>query len=157
MLGPVYGPSLPSSNWSSWPHTEYPVTDTEAISNIQLSLQHLAGLEYIQDIMSIQNVINPSNKEVVDTFEQVEEQIAQQFDSDREIESHEVVEQFPSVTAIQALQALQSLYLHEKQSGDSNYQFVIHLDRHKKVLLSRQSQKGRQLEVTHFFPTVSSD
>ena len=32
--------------------------------------------------MSIQNVINPSNEEVVDTFEQVKEQIALQFDSD---------------------------------------------------------------------------
>ena len=99
MFGSFYGPS---SKWSSWPHTENPVTGTKAIFDVQLTLQHSAGLEYIQNIMSIQNVINPSNEEMVDTFKQVEEQIAQKFDSDQEIESDEVVEQFPCVTATQA-------------------------------------------------------
>lgn len=110
----------------------------------------------IQHVMAIDALLNPQEEQINDTQEEVEEQIASQWDladlTDPEDEAELFIE--PQIQPLEALYYLQRLQLYEEQQESGRHTFVEQLYRHKALILQRQELSRKQQSIAHYFQAI---
>lgn len=157
---------LPSTVLHCWQHAGLaqagaevvpPVRSLEAERDVLRALSDLQSMQVIREAMSLAQIMNPADEIIEDNAAETAEQIASQFDAVEECDSEEEgVEELPLVTAMQALQFVDGLRLHEEQSNDCNNDWIRSLYRYEKVLQGRVSQRRQQQPLEAFFQSYTA-
>lgn len=106
--------------------------------------------------MGIDNLIEPIGEDVLDTSDDIHQQIVQDWSPAQEEEASEEAndEALPRVTPFQALLLLQDLRLHEEQSTDCNNDWITALERQEKVVRARYSVGQQQSYINNYFHSL---
>ena len=104
--------------------------------------------------MNIQQLLYREDEVVGDSSDDIAEQIAQQYEPVPQKESdQEGVEVLPRIVALQALQLLRQLRLHEEQSEDCNSAWLKSLDRYENIVQKRMIDSRQQRPISDYFTT----
>jgi len=103
--------------------------------------------------MDINNFIDPieETEAMNEKSENIIEQIAAQFDLERDAESDEEDIEQPKIKISEALAALQQLRLYEEQQNDGDSKFLSMLNKHEQQIEDRRIKKRQQISITAFF------
>jgi hypothetical protein len=135
-------PSLPASE----------PLDQDIIRGIQNDLLQLRAQHQIRQLMDVNQLINPTEEEVVDPEGDVEEMLVM-LHAPEEPESDNEEEQLPIMTPKQVLQLLQSIKLSEIQSDDCNAESIKWLERYEKVVCRRHLDNPSQAGIMGYLIT----
>lgn len=111
----------------------------EDIQEISSKLEQLRLKSRINDLMDIDQFLNPIDEVVEDSIEQLDDQILAQFGPEIEAESDEEIEVLPRITISEALEALKRLRLYEEQQEEGDSELIKALDRHEKLITGRKA------------------
>ena len=125
----------------------------DAINDIQQGLQQLKTSKRINEVMDLQNFLNPLGEEVVDDPKDLDEIILSQFEpTNIEEDSDEDEGEVPPViSTIEATELVSRLRLYEEQQENANKVLIKDLLRHEKVIQRRKVDSQQQLNIRHFF------
>lgn len=131
------------------------IRNQELIDEIQKGLQKLELSNNIQEAMDINQFLNPTEEEVVDDIENIDENILRQFapevDEDSDDDNDDVWEELPQISATDALESLYKLRLYEEQQVDANQDLIQILIRHERALLQRKVENQQQKDIRQYF------
>ena len=102
--------------------------------------------------MDVNQLINPTEEEIVDPKGDVEEMLVM-LHAPEEPESDDEEEQLPIVTPKEVLQLLQSIKLGEIQSDDCNAESIKWLERYEKVVYRRHLNNLSQAGIMGYLIT----
>ena len=120
------------------------------IDELSTMIHRLIQQERIQQAMSIENFLNPAEEVVIDSLDDLTEQIAIQYDPSSDKESDEEEEILPRIPIQQAFAAIQSLKLFEEQQEDGKASFIRLFDDYEACLADRRHISRRQQYITSF-------
>lgn len=123
------------------------------IQDLRNSLQDLQLTNKIQDIMDINQFLDPEDEQVNDTMMDIDALVLSQFDLPRldELDEDIVEEPTPLITSQEALQALQALRLFEEQREQADISFIRLLTRYENRLMEKKLATQRQTDIRRFF------
>lgn len=126
----------------------------ELVQEIEQGLQQLELANNIQEAMDINQFLNPVEEQVHDNLMGIDDAVLCQFPSieDEEQEKDDdYLQVLPQMPAIEALEGLYKLQLHEEQQIEANQDLIQLLQRHERVLLGRKQEKQQQVDIQHYF------
>jgi len=126
--------------------------DQAIIRGIQNDLLQLRAQHQIRQLMDVNQLINPTEEEIVDPKGDVEEMLVM-LHAPEEPESDDEEEQLPIVTPKEVLQLLQSIKLGEIQSDDCNAESIKWLERYEKVVYRRHLNNLSQAGIMGYLIT----
>ncbi|KAJ5098831.1 hypothetical protein N7532_005832 [Penicillium argentinense] len=104
---------------------------TPIISDITRDFQELQHSSRIRDLMDIDDFINPSNEVVQDNIHGIDDLILSQFQPEIEHEEDEIIQELPSISIKEAIDALERLRLYEEQQPQGSSSFLRELCKHE--------------------------
>jgi hypothetical protein len=113
--------------------------------------QDIQAFDTIHAAMDIQNFINPPEEQVFDEHSDIFEHIAQQFDTEVEVDTEENVEVVEQVTEKEALESLSRLRLFSDQSGPLDSTMERSLERWEKELQAKKTAAKTQQSLHSYF------
>lgn len=127
--------------------------DQELLSAISASLRKLQLTNRIQDIMNINEFLNPAGEEVDDSLLQLDEIVLSQFakDQDAEDQDAEMVEPTPIISIQEALEGLKILRLYEEQQQGEDSSLLRTLIPYERLLTRQKVENQRQKDIRSFF------
>jgi hypothetical protein len=99
----------------------------------------------IENPIDVESFLNPEDEIVQDNEEDIEAYILEMFSPEEEEEEPEVeAEEIRKITIQEALKGLNALQLWEEQSDEPDANFILRLERQKRVMRARQANTGTQ-------------
>ncbi|KUL82153.1 hypothetical protein ZTR_11074 [Talaromyces verruculosus] len=123
------------------------------VQDLQKSLQDLKLANRVQDIMDINQFLNPADEQVNDTMVDIDDIVLSQFDLPQIEEPDEDVidEPIPLITSQEAVQSLRILRLYEEQRDQADNSFIRVLSRYENQLTKEKVTTQRQTDIRRFF------
>lgn len=148
----------PSTIAHCWWHSkliEKPNLATESL--LPTPVQEVAELlirvqqqQRLQQIMSIESFLNPIEEAVVDSSEELTEQIASHYDPPELDDSDEELEVLPKVHHQQAIEAIRLLRLFEEQQEASKHTWMEQFNQYEEQLVNRSRRNQQQACITNY-------
>ncbi|CRG92946.1 hypothetical protein PISL3812_10042 [Talaromyces islandicus] len=131
--------------------------EKELMASLESSLRSLQMSNRIQDIMNINEFLNPEGEEVVDSLEEIDSIILSQFSKVQEGEDDdaEIIDPTPIISIQEALQSVQILRLYEEQQEKADHILLRYLRPYEKLLVRQKVDSQRQRDIRSFFPGPS--
>ena len=153
VLGPKFGPQsereAQDSGWKKAKEQDAGIYNA-AVAQIGDSITLLAHQARIKSAMDIQTFLNPADEVVEDSDHQIFEDITEAYSKgNRLYESDEEDVIVPKIGTKEALEALQTLQLHEEQQDSGDSKLLSSLNLHKEVLQNRHRNVLRQGYLDH--------
>jgi hypothetical protein len=130
------------------------VETTEVIAEVGGPINQLQQQKRIQSAMSIDSFLNPAEEAIqsLEMSDNIEEEIAAQFEPQEDHEPEEELEELPPVPIQEAIKALRLLRLYEEQQEEQTSMPVVQqLSKHEVVLQDRRHRSLRQARITSYF------
>jgi hypothetical protein len=130
---------------------------TEVVAEVGGLINQLQQQQRIQSAMSIESFLNPAEEAIqsLEMSDNIEEEIAAQFEPQEDHEPEEELEELPHVRIQEAIEALRVLQLYEEQQAEqSSLPVLQQLSKHEVVLQDRRHRSLRQAPITSFFTAV---
>lgn len=123
------------------------------VQDLQKSLQDLKLTNRVQDIMDINQFLNPADEQVNDTMVNIDNIVLSQFDLPQIEEPDEdiVDEPIPLITSQEAIQSLRILRLYEEQRDQADNSFIRVLSRYENQVTKEKVATQRQTDIRRFF------
>jgi hypothetical protein len=133
--------------------TEDEFETANLVQDLQNSLQDLKLTNRVQDIMDINQFLNPPEEQVNNTMMDIDNIVLSQFNLPENEEADEdvVEEPIPLITSQEAIQSLQILRLFEEQRDQADSSFIRILSRYENRLTKEKVATQRQTDIRRFF------
>lgn len=125
----------------------------DSLASLIEEVQQLAQRFDSQHSMPFKVFLNPEQEEVVDCNDDILEQIASQFISDRDAETDEEGEPVRKITWKEASEGLEALLQFEEQQPNGQPEIISMLNRHKRVIDMRKTRIMKQQNISPYFPS----
>jgi hypothetical protein len=132
---------------------EEELQDIDLLTAIETSFRRLQLSNRIQDIMNINEFLNPGGEEVEDSLMQIDDVILCQFakTQDEDDEDANIFEPTPLISIQAALESLQTLRLYEEQQQGGDSAFLQALIPYERLLSRRKVENQHQRDIRDFF------
>ena len=156
VLSGKYGPQTKaeaeSSDWKEREVIEKKARHAAEIVKMDEQVRDLVRQNRIAQAMSINQFLNPEDKEVYDTDDIVVDDIVAAYSTEeRAYETDEEDVPQRRILAKEAIEALQTLRLYEEQQDDGDSRFISGLGRHERVMRQRAEQGLKQSSIGSYF------
>ncbi|KAJ5111402.1 mariner-Tc1 transposon family protein [Penicillium argentinense] len=121
------------------------------ISDITRDFQELQHSSRIRDPMDIDDFINPNDEVVQDNIHEIDDLILSQFQPEIEQEEDEIIQELPSISIKEAIDALERLRLYEEQQPRGSSSFLRELYKHERVVKGRKLANQEQRDIRSYF------
>jgi hypothetical protein len=122
------------------------------MTDIQESIQALAGQARIQNTMNINTFLNPTDEVVDDDDDEVLDQLVDAYaEGDRAEETDEEPVEVVPIGQSDAIQAVQLLQQYEEQQEDGDSELLRHLARLQITVRGRMVCSLEQAPITSYF------
>lgn len=133
-------------------HLLEPISDADSLPALIEEVQQLASRFASEHSMPFRLFLNPEEEEVVDCNDDILEQIASQFISDRDAETDEEGEPVRKISWKEASDGLDSLLQFEEQQPNGQPEIINMLNKHKRVIEMRRNRIMKQQNISPYFP-----
>ena len=124
----------------------------QAVSQIDARIRSLATQERIKSAMNMSLFLNPKNKNVDDSDNDIVNTIAEAYDDDeRAHETDEKDVSKPRIKSSEAIQLRERLQLYEKQQIDSDEVLIARLNRYERDTRARGVSQQQQTSISTYF------
>ena len=120
------------------------------IEEVSELLRRLQQRQRLEQIMSIDSFLNHTDKAIVDSSEELTEQIATQYDAPDLDESDEEQEVFAKVKYHQVIEAIHLVRLFEEQQNTGNYTFMEQINDYEEQLIQKHRSNQQQTCIINY-------
>ncbi|BCR98585.1 uncharacterized protein AKAW2_40268S [Aspergillus luchuensis] len=133
--------------------TYNPMPDSAILHDLTASLQKLRNTARIQDMMHLDQFLNPLEEQVHDATTDIDDVVLSQYTAveDEVEEDDEMIEPLPIISSTRALQALHDLRLYEEQQNDANQASLHSLACQERDILRRKVLNTQQSDIRGYF------
>ena len=121
------------------------------VSEISQQFERLREVPAMQDLMDIQDFLNPAEEAVFDDPEDLDEHIIALFEPASDDSDTGEVEVIPKIPISEALEALKKLRIYQEQQEDGNIGLIRELNREERAILVRKAEVSKQQDIRGFF------
>ena len=134
--------------------TTIPSHDQGLIRDIEHGLQGLEQENNIQQATDISQFLNPADEQAHNSLMSIDDAIIGQFpaaDDEEQEEDGNNGHILPQIFALEALEALYKVWLHEEQQEDANQDLIQLLWHHEWVLFRRRQARQQHNDIQNYF------
>src|SRR5215469_621506 len=121
------------------------------VSEISQQFERLREVPAMQDLMDIQDFLNPAEEAVFDDPKDLDEHIIALFEPASDDSDTGEVEVIPKIPISEALEALKKLRIYQEQQEDGNIGLIRELNREERAILVRKAEVSKQQDIRGFF------